>query len=1096
MVIPITAVVIIALAAISYHESSTAILTGQKDHMQQMVQKTAEMLGLWLDDREREVVVLSKDRLFIDACKGLRLEEAQERLTEYNKLSPVYEALLLIHKNGVIFMASHRLQVGLNVEPHPVYGINIKKAQENQVWVGDVGKSPATGRPVSLLTAPITENGEIIGIMGTAIELNYFSDGMIAKQKFGETGDLSIVDKSGKVLAHPNKEMILETDISGFDFGKQILSEKSGRLFYEWKGKNKIAVFHSYPGKEWRILATAETAEFLQPLNRIKLIFFLATALAVILLSAIIWFVTNGVTRPVTDIVETANAIAQGDFSREIFIRQQDEIGHLADAFRNMTGTIGKVLEEINALILSVNEGRLNTRGNAEAFQGGWRNLITGVNGVLDAFVSPFYMTAATIDRISKGDIPDEITKEYKGDFNEIRNNLNILIRAMNESARITEEIAAGNLTADAAERSENDRLMKALNLMIKRLKAVLKEVNDLVHTVQNGRLDARGNGTAFSGGWQELISGINALIDAFVSPIRMTAKSLDRIAKGDIPEKITDAQAENKYKGDFNEIRNNLNRCIEVVNGLVAETVMLTKNAAEGKLGTRGDENRFSGDYARIVRGINDTLDAVIGPLSVAAEYMNRISEGDFPDEIEEEYQGDFNDIRNSLNRLISNLRGTVQVAEKVADGDLSAEVNILSEKDMLGKSLAKMVGTSRSIVRDINRLTDAALEGKLSTRGDAEKFGGEYAGILTGVNNTLDAVVGPLNTTAAYIDRISKGDIPDKITDAQAENKYKGDFDNIRNSLNRMIVNLSRFAVGVQKAAEHVAGGSEELSTGAEQVSQGTSEQAASIEEISSSMEQMSSMVTQNADNARETSAIAMKAAHDAQEGGKAVNDTVNAMKRISDKIRVIEEIARQTNMLALNAAIEAARAGEHGKGFAVVAAEVRKLAEHTQKAAKEIGTLSISSVEIAEETGRLLKDMVSGIQKTAELVQEISASGVEQADGINQVNRAIQQLDQVIQRNAASTEEMASTSRIFSAQAEQLLKSASFFRVSDTVRQRLIKFLIKSDNVVSEKASPAKDNPAYPESRMSASVFEKQTFEGGAEGDDLDTGEFERY
>jgi len=160
MVIPITAVVIIALAVISYHESSTAIMTGQKDHMQQMVQKTTDMLGLWLDDREREVAVLSKDRLFIDACKGLRLEEAQERLTEYQKLSPVYEALLLIHKNGVIFMASHRLTVGMNLESHPVYGINIKKTQEKQTWVGDVGKSPATGRPVMFLSAPITENGE------------------------------------------------------------------------------------------------------------------------------------------------------------------------------------------------------------------------------------------------------------------------------------------------------------------------------------------------------------------------------------------------------------------------------------------------------------------------------------------------------------------------------------------------------------------------------------------------------------------------------------------------------------------------------------------------------------------------------------------------------------------------------------------------------------------------------------------------------------------------------------------------------------------------------------------------------------------------
>ncbi|MDM8538989.1 methyl-accepting chemotaxis protein, partial [Desulfobacterales bacterium HSG17] len=249
-------------------------------------------------------------------------------------------------------------------------------------------------------------------------------------------------------------------------------------------------------------------------------------------------------------------------------------------------------------------------------------------------------------------------------------------------------------------------------------------------------------------------------------------------------------------------------------------------------------------------------------------------------------------------------------------------------------------------------------------------------------------------------------------------------------RNNLNMMIKNLGRFAIDVQNAAEMVATGSEQLSSSAEQVSQGTSQQAAGIEQISSSMEEMGSMVTMNADNARETASIAMKTAKDTKEGKVAVNETVEAMKIISEKIRIIEEIARQTNMLALNAAIEAARAGEHGKGFAVVAAEVRKLAERSQNAAKQINSLSISNLTIAEKAGILLEDMVSGIQKTAELVQEISASSEEQSDGIAQVNKAIQQLDQIIQQNAASTEQMAAGSRDFSDQAERLLESASFF------------------------------------------------------------------
>ena len=234
------------------------------------------------------------------------------------------------------------------------------------------------------------------------------------------------------------------------------------------------------------------------------------------------------------------------------------------------------------------------------------------------------------------------------------------------------------------------------------------------------------------------------------------------------------------------------------------------------------------------------------------------------------------------------------------------------------------------------------------------------------------------------------------------------------------------------MQEAAERVATSSSELNNSAQSLAQGATEQASSVEEISSSMEEMSSAVKQNADNAQQTAAISNKSSQDGEMGGRAVADTVKAMKSIAEKIGIIEEIARQTNMLALNAAIEAARAGEHGKGFAVVAAEVRKLAERSQTAAKEISSVSTSSVEIAERAGKLLGDIVPGIQKTAGLVQEINSSCNEQAQGVEQVTTAIQQLDQVIQQSSASTEEMSTASEMLSEQAEQLLTAASFFHI----------------------------------------------------------------
>ena len=254
---------------------------------------------------------------------------------------------------------------------------------------------------------------------------------------------------------------------------------------------------------------------------------------------------------------------------------------------------------------------------------------------------------------------------------------------------------------------------------------------------------------------------------------------------------------------------------------------------------------------------------------------------------------------------------------------------------------------------------------------------------------------------------------------------------------ALVQMVEKLSNVVAEVLSASENVASGSQELSSNSEEMSQGATEQAAAAEEASSSMEQMSSNIKQNADNAMQTEKIAQKSAEDAKEGGEAVAKTVVAMKDIAEKISIIEEIARQTDLLALNAAIEAARAGEHGKGFAVVASEVRKLAERSQLAAGEIGTLSGSSVEIAEKAGEMLTRLVPDIQKTAELVQEINAASNEQNSGADQINKAIQQLDQVIQQNASASEEMASTSEELAAQAEQLQSTISFFRLNDSMK-----------------------------------------------------------
>ena len=610
-----------------------------------------------------------------------------------------------------------------------------------------------------------------------------------------------------------------------------------------------------------------------------------------------------------------------------------------------------------------------------------------------------------------------------------------------------------------------------------------------LIDYSNQGQLEKRGDAKAFKGAYGEIIGGVNQILDAILIPIGEGNRILEQISHGRIDELIAQT-----YKGDHEKMKQAVNNIALVLQRFQAEMAKLIDYSNQGQLEKRGDVSAFQGSYGDILKGVNRMLDAILLPIGEGNRILRQISGGNLREKVEIECKGDHQRMKDAINGVHSWLQELITYVTAIANGDMTAKMGKASSDDQIHEWLMMMKAHISGVVTDADLLVKAALEGKLSVRADATKHQGEYRKIVEGLNNTLEAVVGPLTMAATHVDRISKGDIPPKITDS-----YNGDFNTIKNSLNTLIENLTTFALDVQEAAERVASSSEQVSTSAQSLAQGATEQASSVQEISSSMEEMSSAVKQNADNAQQTTAIANKSSRDGEDGGHAVAETVKAMKSIAEKIGIIEEIARQTNMLALNAAIEAARAGEHGKGFAVVAAEVRKLAERSQSAAKEISSVSTSSVEIAERAGKLLADIVPGIQKTAGLVQEINASSNEQADGIGQVTSAIHQLDQVIQQSSVSTEEMSSASEMLSEQAEQLLAAASFFQVEDS-RARGTQRAAAGGN--GRAAAPVRRAALPAKSSIKAPLRQKPPVKGRNSGgvklnmgDEIDDSEFER-
>lgn len=468
------------------------------------------------------------------------------------------------------------------------------------------------------------------------------------------------------------------------------------------------------------------------------------------------------------------------------------------------------------------------------------------------------------------------------------------------------------------------------------------------------------------------------------------------------------------------------------------------------------------------------------------------------------EEFQN-IDQLLKSLEQQHGVYEKNVHEAFALIDKGLVHEVEALAEK--IEKDEEKLDSEMVKCLKKIELLTtDAVLKAEHDEQSALKgiviiSIGSIIFGLVMGIVISR-AITRPLHAAVEVLNRLADGDLTVEI-----EVNSRDETGQLLRAMKNMAAKVKEIVAEVRSSSDNVASGSRQLSATAEEMSQGATEQASSAEEVSSSMEQMAASIKQNAENAMQTEKIALKSAENAREGGKAVVETVSAMKQIAEKISIIEEIARQTDLLALNAAIEAARAGDHGKGFAVVASEVRKLAERSQTAAGEIGKLSSSSVDIAEKAGGMLTKIVPDIQKTAELVQEISAASNEQNSGVDQINTALQQLDQVIQQNSSASEEMASTSEQLSGQAEQLQETIAFFRIDNIGRKAVITAAHPSQKAKQTTANAARPSMAHIRPLI-ADDGEKATLDtrqvkpnGNPEGypiemDDVRDAEFERY
>lgn len=605
----------------------------------------------------------------------------------------------------------------------------------------------------------------------------------------------------------------------------------------------------------------------------------------------------------------------------------------------------------------------------------------------------------------------------------------------------IARQLAYGNLAvAIDVDANDTSSVKYALKSMSSNLLSIVDRVEDMTLEHGKGNVNAVINLANLHGSYQSMAEKINTMLIAQSSLVQRIAQNVIDFSNGSFNKPFEALPGNLKFINEaIEQLRANVTTILDDVKHMSNEHEI-------GNIDVNMDASQYKGAFAEMVNGVNEMVSAHVHEKEEVTQVMRALGDGDFEVQIQQ-YPGKKAEINKNLDRLKGKLKGAVESVKWVTNEHALGNIDMSLHAHLFKGGFSELATAVNGIVAGQLELTEKALACvKAFGEGDFDAPLETFPGKKVFVNEAIEQVrvnLKALNEDAQLLaDAAREG----RVTVRADADRHQGDYRKIVNGMNETLEMIVAPIVIVQQSVETINTAAKEIAQGNADLSRRTEDQAASLEKTATSMDELSSTVKQNADNAKQANQLASAASGVAVKGGVAVSAVVNTMaqinesaKKIEDIISVIDGIAFQTNILALNAAVEAARAGEQGRGFAVVAGEVRSLAQRSASAAKEIKELITNSVnktaegtKQVETAGETMQEIVSSVKRVSDIIGEISAASQEQSAGIEQVNEAIMKMDDVTQQNTALVEEAAAAAESMMEQADELMKAVSVFQL----------------------------------------------------------------